>query len=155
MLAFDWLHQTVKIGCIYLHISLWEWLVQSYAARSRLVRTYSSTLCQNWALENSGNWVLCLWHQHISKMGYFKCTILFNFCTISFYLVMTLVVPCLDNIFMVFLISELAKIGTTKPICLDSGSLGGRVFFCMRGHGLLSLYIHVLNSSKKLYFLCL
>ena len=41
------------------------------------------------------------------------------------YLVTTLVVPCLDNIFMVLLISELAKIGVTKPIFLDSGSLGG------------------------------
>ena len=38
---------------------------------------------------------------------------------------MTLVVPCLDNIFMVLLISELAKIGVMKPIFLDSGSLGG------------------------------
>ena len=35
---------------------------------------------------------------------------------------MTLVVQCLDNIFMVLLISELAKIGATKPIFLDSGS---------------------------------
>ena len=39
---------------------------------------------------------------------------------------MTLVVPCLDNIFMVFLISELAKIGATKPIFLESGSLWRR-----------------------------
>ena len=41
------------------------------------------------------------------------------FCSIfvpfHFYLVMTLVVPCLANIFMVLLISELAKIGATKP----------------------------------------
>ena len=47
------------------------------------------------------------------------------FCSIfvpfHFYLVMTLVTPCLDNIFMVLLISELAKIGATKPIFLDSG----------------------------------
>ena len=35
---------------------------------------------------------------------------------------MTLVVPCLDNIFMVLVISELANIGVTKPIFLDSGS---------------------------------
>ena len=35
---------------------------------------------------------------------------------------------------MVLLISELAKIGATKPIFLDSGSS------CMRGHGLLLLY---------------
>ena len=39
---------------------------------------------------------------------------------------MTLVVPRLDNIFMVLLISELAKIGATKPIFLDSGSPRGR-----------------------------
>ena len=51
------------------------------------------------------------------------------FCSIfvpfHFYLVMTLVVPYLDNIFMVLLISELAKIGATKPIFLDSGSTWG------------------------------
>ena len=37
---------------------------------------------------------------------------------------MTLVVPCLDNIFMVLLISALEnfKIGGAKPIFLDSGS---------------------------------
>ena len=34
---------------------------------------------------------------------------------------MTLDVPCLDNIFIVLLISALAKIGATKPIFLDSG----------------------------------
>ena len=38
---------------------------------------------------------------------------------------MTLVVPCLGNILMVLLISELAKIGATKPIFLDSGSPRG------------------------------
>ena len=38
---------------------------------------------------------------------------------------MTLVVPCLDNIFMVLLISELAKIGATNPIFLDYGSPRG------------------------------
>ena len=54
---------------------------------------------------------------------------------------MTLVVPCLDNIFMVLLMSELAKIGATKPMFLDSGSpRGGGGCSCMRGHGLLSLY---------------
>ena len=57
-----------------------------------------------------------------------------------FYLVMTLVVPCLDNIFMVLLISELKKIGAMKPIFLDFGPLGGEGGSCMRGHGLLSLY---------------
>ena len=54
---------------------------------------------------------------------------------------MTLVVPCLDNIFMVLLISALGnfKIGAMKPIFLDSGSPRGGGW-CMRGHGLLSLY---------------
>ena len=43
---------------------------------------------------------------------------------------------------MVLLLSELAKIGSTKRIFLDSGSLGGEGEggLCMRGHGLLSLY---------------
>ena len=60
-------------------------------------------------------------------MGYFKCTILFNICTISFYLIMTLVVPCLVNIFMVLLIFALGNfnIGVTKPVFLDSGSPRG------------------------------
>ena len=40
---------------------------------------------------------------------------------------MTLVVPCFDIIFMVFLISALGnlKIGATKPIFLDFGSPRG------------------------------
>ena len=54
---------------------------------------------------------------------------------------MTLVVPGLDNIFIVLLISELAKIGATKPIFLDSGPpRGGGGGSCVHGHGLLSLY---------------
>ena len=55
---------------------------------------------------------------------------------------MTLDVPCLDNIFMVLLISALAKIGATKPIFLDSGSPrgGGGGGSCVRGRGLLSLH---------------
>ena len=47
------------------------------------------------------------------------------FVPFHFSLIMTLVVPCLDNIFMVLLISAFAKIGATKPIFLDSGSLRG------------------------------
>ena len=59
------------------------------------------------------------------------------FCSIfvqfHFYLVMILVVPCLDNIFKVLLISELAKTGAIKPILLDSGSPreGVRAWFVM------------------------
>ena len=71
------------------------------------------------------------------------------FCSIfvpfHFYLIMTLVVPCLDNIFMVLLISAQGnfKIGAMKPIFLDSGSPRGGargVRACVRRHGLLSLY---------------
>ena len=56
---------------------------------------------------------------------------------------MTLVVPCLRNMFMVLLIFALGnfKIGVTKPIFLDFGSpRGGEGGSCVRGHGLLSLY---------------
>ena len=84
------------------------------------------------------------------------------FCSIfvpfkfHFYLVMTLVVPCLDNIFMVLLISELAKIGATKPILLDSGSPRGEGgdHACV-GIVCYHCIVHILNSSTKLYFLCL
>ena len=74
---------------------------------------------------------------------------------------MTLVVPCLDKIFMVLLISELAKIGATKPIFLDSGSpRGGGGGSCVCGCGQSSLYMQVLhftilNQSKNtVFFLC-
>ena len=55
---------------------------------------------------------------------------------------MTLDVPCLDNIFMVLLISALAKISATKLFFLDSGSPreGRGVCASLRGHGLLSLH---------------
>ena len=71
---------------------------------------------------------------------------------------MTLVVPCLHNMFMVLLIFALGnfKIGATKPIFLDSGSLGGGgggfVRACM-GMVCYHCIVHILNSSKKLYFL--
>ena len=46
---------------------------------------------------------------------------------------MTLVAPGLDNIFIVLLISELAKIGAMKPIFLNFGSPrgGGEVHACV------------------------
>ena len=47
------------------------------------------------------------------------------FVRFHFYRIMTLVVPCLDNIFKVLLISAIAAIGATKPIFLDSGSPRG------------------------------
>ena len=72
---------------------------------------------------------------------------------------MTLVVSSLDlhSIFMVLLMFALEniKIGSTKPIFLDSGSPRGRGGLCVCGPGLLSLQciVHILNSSKKLNFL--
>ena len=69
---------------------------------------------------------------------------------------MTLVVPGLDNIFIVLLISELAKVGAMKPIFLDSGSPRGEggVRVCV-GMVRYHCIVHMLISSKKLYFLCL
>ena len=62
---------------------------------------------------------------------------------------MTLVVPCFDNIFMVLLISELAKIGAMKLIFLDSGSPrgggGGRA--CV-GMVCYHCIVHILNLFK-------
>ena len=68
---------------------------------------------------------------------------------------MTLVAPCLDNIFMALLISELAKIGATKPIFLDSGSPRGEGVRACVGMVFYHCIVHILNASKKLYFLCL
>ena len=67
---------------------------------------------------------------------------------------MTLVVPCVDNIFMVLLISALAKIGAMKPILLDSGSPrggGGGVRACV-GVVCYHCIVHTLNSSKNTIF---
>ena len=57
---------------------------------------------------------------------------------------------------MVLLISELAKTGAMKPIFLDSGSPrgGGGVHACV-GMVCYHCIVHILNSSKKFYFLCL
>ena len=72
---------------------------------------------------------------------------------------MTLVVPCLHNMFMVLLIFALGnfQIGVTKPIFLDSGSPRGErggVRVCA-GMVCYHCIVHILNSSKKPYFLCL
>ena len=75
------------------------------------------------------------------------------FVPFHFSLIMTLVVPCLDNLFkfMVLLISALATIGATKLIFLDSGPLGGvgEVRACV-GMVCYHCVVHVLNSSKTL-----
>ena len=76
---------------------------------------------------------------------------------------MTLVVPCLHNMFMVLLIFALGNIniGATKPIFLDFGSPRGEggvhacvgmvcyiIYHCI-------VHMHTLNLSKTPYFLCL
>ena len=67
---------------------------------------------------------------------------------------MTLIVPCFDSIYMVFLISALAKIDATKPIFLDSGSPrgGGGECSCVRGRGLLSLHCSYTKIQVKTLF---
>ena len=89
------------------------------------------------------------------KWGILNVPFYSMFVPFHFSLIMTLVVPCLDNIFMVLLISELAKIGATKPIFLDSGSPRGRGVHACVGMVCYHCIVHILNSSKKLYFLCL
>ena len=78
------------------------------------------------------------------------------FCSIfvpfHFYLIMTLVVPCLDSIFMVFLISALAKIGAMKPYFLDSGFPWGRWVRACVGMVCYHWIVHILNSSKNSIF---
>ena len=69
---------------------------------------------------------------------------------------MTLVVPCLHNMFMVLLIFALGNIniGATKPIFLDSGSprgRGGEVRVCV-GMVCYHCIVHILNSSKITLF---
>ena len=138
MLAFDWLEQTDKIGFNILE-SLQEWLVQSYGAR--LFGNTFLNVVSNFSLEG-GNWVVCLWHQPISKMGYFKCTFCSIFVPFRFYLVMTLIVPCLDldNIYIYARFSwslNLQTLVRQNLFFLILVPLRGGL--CMRGHGLLSL----------------
>ena len=53
---------------------------------------------------------------------------------------MTLVVPSLDNIFMVLLISEVVKIGATKPNFFYSGSPRGRGFIRVWARFVINVY---------------
>ena len=74
------------------------------------------------------------------------------FVPFHFFLIITLVVPCVDNTFMVLLISELAKIGVTKPIFYYSGSSGrGGARACV-GMVCYHCIVHILNSSKNSIF---
>ena len=61
---------------------------------------------------------------------------------------MTLVVQCLENIFMVLLISELAKIGATKPIFLDSGSPSGGGFMLAWAWFVIIVYLIYYSKFK-------
>ena len=65
----------------------------------------------------------------------------------------TLFVPSLDNIFMVLLISEVLKIGATKPIILDSGSPHGEGGAVHVGKVCSKCIVHILKSSKNSIFL--
>ena len=62
-------------------------------------------------------------------MGYFYVPFCSIFVPFHFYLIMTLVVPCLHDINMFMLLRMFAlrniTIGATKPIFLDSGSPRG------------------------------
>ena len=87
--------------------------------------TLSSTLCQISALKKAigqyvyDNTLFLEW----GNLNVPFCSMIVPF---QFSLIMTLVVlPCLGNIFMVLLISALAKIGAIKFIFLDSGSPKG------------------------------
>ena len=75
-------------------------------------------------------------------MEYFNVPFCSIFEPFHFYLIMTLVVPCLHNMFMVLLIFALGniKVGATKPFFLDFGSPKGEAGLCVHGYGLLSLY---------------
>ena len=138
MLASDWLVLTNRQN----------W-VQYFPCENDLCRamvpdclgTLSSTLCQISALKEAiGYYVYD--NTIFLKWGCLNVPFCSIFALFHFYLIMTLVVPCLHNMFMVLLISALGniKIGATKPIFLDSGSPRGEGGLCVRVHGLLSLY---------------
>ena len=84
-------------------------------------------------------------------MGYFKCTILFNICTISFLSYYD--IGCTMFTYDVYGFADFAlgniKIGATKPIFLDSGSPrgGGGVRACV-GMVCYHCIVHILNNFK-------
>ena len=94
------------------------------------LETLSSTLFQISALKEAIGY--CVYDISIFlKWGILNVRFCPIFVPFHFYLVMALVVPCLDKIFMVLLISELAKICVTKPIFWILVPLGGRGGMCM------------------------
>ena len=152
MLAFDPMaEKQSNLGSVLSIFSLWEWLVQSYAAR--LVGNIFLNFVPNLSL-GGGNWVLCLWHQHLSKMGYFKYTILFNICTISFLSCYGIGCTIIRYHIYGFCWSpKQQQIGATKPIFLDSGPLGGRVVCACMGKVCSKYIVHILKSIKTLFSL--
>ena len=52
---------------------------------------------------------------------------------------------------MVLLISEFAKIGATKPVFLDSGSLGGG-WFVLAWAWFVIIIVHIVNSRENSIF---
>ena len=90
--------------------------------------TLSSTLCQISALKEAiGSYVYD--NTIFLKWGILNVPFCSIFVPFLFYLIMTLVVPCLHNMFMVLLIFALGNfnINAMKPIFLDSGSPRGFV----------------------------
>ena len=147
MLAFDWLERTDKIGCNIFPVRMTQLCRAIYA--TRLFGNTFLNFVSNFSLEG-GNWVICLWQHHIYKMGYFKCSILFNICTISF-------LSCYDigctmfryHIHLWFCWSlNLQKLVLRNLFFWIRVPLGGRGGSCVCGHGLLSLY----SSYTKLIF---
>ena len=120
--------------------------------------TLSSTLCQISALKEAiGQYVYD--NTIFLKWGILNLPFCSIFVPFHFYLIMTcsLVVPCLHNTFMVLLIFALGnfKIHATKPFFLDSGSPRGEGVRVCVGVVCYHCIVHILNSRKKPYFLCL
>ena len=109
MLAFDWREQTDKLGSIFF---LRTWLVQSYSYGARLFGNTFLNFVSNFSLEG-GNWVICLWQQFL-KWGILNVPFCSIFVPFYFYLIMTLVVLCLDNIYLWFKFADLC---TCKNWC--------------------------------------
>ena len=130
--------------------------MQSYGAR--LFGNTFLNLCQISVLKEAiGSYVYD--NTIFLKWGILNVPFCSIFVPFHIYLIMTLVVPWLHNMFMVLLIFARGNfnIGATKPIFLDFGSLrgeGGEVCACV-GMVCYHYIVHILNSSKILYFLCL
>ena len=98
--AFDWQEQADKIGCNIFPVKM---TCAEIWCQINCLETLSSTLCQFSALKEAieyyvyDNTIFLKWG--ILNVPF--CSILVPF---HFYLIMTSVVPCLDNIFMVLLI---------------------------------------------------